>query len=208
MEARSLHPSKEANRSTSLRHEPPDIYLDDHVMDLKFSPVANVIALSQITGEVRIYAYSEKAQKEMLHFNYHTESCRQVVFSPDGNALYTGSSDGSIGVISNGVLEGQLTGAHPAPINSLIHVENSVIIASGDDDGLIKIWDLRLATQGPGKSCVMKLEEHDGSIMDMKINTEGNKLLSCSNDGYLGVFDLRKSGELYAMSDNFEEDLT
>jgi hypothetical protein len=32
-------------------------------------------------------------------------------------------------------------------------------------------------------------------------------LLSCSNDGHLGVLDLRK-GELYAMSDNFEEDLT
>jgi hypothetical protein len=30
-------------------------------------------------------------------------------------------------------------------------------------------------------------------------------LLSSSNDGMLGVFDLRK-GQLYAMSDNFEED--
>ena len=66
-------------------------------------------------------------------------------FSPDGNILYTGSSDGSIGVISNGKLEGQLLNAHSSPINSVIHIENGVIIATGDDDGLIKIWDLRIA---------------------------------------------------------------
>jgi hypothetical protein len=33
-------------------------------------------------------------------------------------------------------------------------------------------------------------------------------LLTASNDGHMGVFDLRKGGQLYAMSDNFEEDLT
>ena len=43
--------------------------------------------------------------------------------------------------------------------------------------------------------------------MDLKINAAGDKLLSCSTDGHLGVWDLRKQ-ELYAMSDNFEEDLT
>ena len=53
----------------------------------------------------------------------------------------------------------------------------------------------------------MKFSEHEGTIMDMKLNTERNMLVTASGDGHLGVFDLRKS-ELYAMSDNFEEDLT
>lgn len=176
-------------------------------MDIKFSPVANVLALGQITGEVRVYAYNEKSNKEVLKFNYHEESCRQVVFSPDGNLVYTSSSDGSIGVISNGKLEGRITGAHPVPINSLMHIENNAILASGDDDGLIKIWDLRQAAQA-GQGCVMKMQEHEGTIMDMKINDQGTMLVTASNDGHLGVFDLRKAGALYAMSDNFEEDLT
>lgn len=188
-------------------HEPPDIYLDDHIMDVKFSPNANVLALGQITGEVKIYGYNEEATKQMLTFTYHTESVRQVVFSPDGNILYTSSTDGSIGVISNGKLEGRLPGAHPSPINSLIHIENSVILGSGDDDGMIKIWDLRQAVNGgKNQGCVMKFTEHEGTIMDMKINDEGNMLVSASNDGHLGVFDLRMN-KLYAMSDNFEEDL-
>lgn len=41
----------------------------------------------------------------------------------------------------------------------------------------------------------------------MTINDEKTMLLSASCDGHLGVFDLRKP-DLYAMSDNFEEDLT
>lgn len=153
-----------------------------------------------------MYAYNEKKNQEMLKLDYHAESCRQVVFSPDGNLLYTSSSDGSIGVISNGKLEGRIANAHSAPVNSLIHVENNVILASGDDDGVVKIWDLRQAATGKG--CILKMEEHEGTIMDMKLNEKGNMLLTACNDGHLGVFDLRKNGLLYAMSDNFEEDLT
>jgi hypothetical protein len=39
--------------------EPPDIFLDDHIMDLKFSPNSNVLALGQVTGAVRVYSYND-----------------------------------------------------------------------------------------------------------------------------------------------------
>jgi WD40 repeat protein len=81
----------------------------------------------------------------MLYFTYHEDSCRRVEFSPDGNILYTASSDGSFGVISNGNLEGRFVQAHPCPINTIMHIENGTVIATGDDDGMIKIWDLRVA---------------------------------------------------------------
>ncbi|CDW71936.1 wd repeat-containing protein 55 [Stylonychia lemnae] len=208
MESRSIIPAKEAKYNQQLKHEPPDVYLEDHIMDIQFSPVANVLAASQVTGNVRIFTYNEKKTKEHVNLSYHSESCRQVKFSPDGNILYTGSSDGSIGVVSNGVLEGQLLNAHSSPINSIAHIENGYIVATGDDDGLIKIWDLRVAGQNNLKqACVMKFQEHEGTISDMKFAQNHNMLVSASGDGHLGVFDLKK-GELYAMSDNFEEDLT
>jgi len=37
---------------------------------------------------------------------------------------------------------------------------------------------------------------------------DGHTLLSVANDGCLAVWDLKKKGELVAMSDTFEEDLT
>lgn len=51
----------------------------------------------------------------------------------------------------------------------------------------------------------MKLDEHDGTIADFAFHDD--KLLSVANDGHLGVWDLGKQ-DLYAMSDNFEEDLS
>jgi WD40 repeat protein len=66
-------------------------------------------------------------------------------FSPDGNIIYTGSKDKSLAVITNNQMAGRILEAHPEPIHCLLHIENGNIIASGDDDGLIRIWDLRVA---------------------------------------------------------------
>lgn len=66
-------------------------------------------------------------------------------FSPDGSILYVASSDQSFSVISQGRVEGHLTAAHKEAVNKVKHIENQHIIATGDDDGVVKIWDLRMA---------------------------------------------------------------
>lgn len=68
--------------SHTLKHECPDIYLDDHAMDIKFSPTCNMLAVAQITGHVRIYGYSETQMEQALVFNTHTESVRSLEFNP------------------------------------------------------------------------------------------------------------------------------
>jgi WD40 repeat protein len=97
-----------------------------------------------------------------------------------------------------------LKDAHNEAINAIIHIENGNIIATGDDDGIVKIWDLRQAHQGK-KSCVLEFKEHEGSIQGFDYSAENKMLLTAANDGTLGVFDLRKP-ILYAMSDSFGED--
>ena len=176
-------------------------------MDLKFSPTQNILALAQITGHVRLYAYGEDRMDEVCTFNHHTDSCRTIDFNDSGSILYVGSSDKSFSVISNGRVEGKLDGAHDEPINSICHLENDHIVATGDDDGLIKIWDLRQAQHGTKKACAITFKEHEGSITGMTYVAGKNMLLSTACDGMLGVWDLKKP-ELYAMSDSFEEDLS
>lgn len=44
----------------TLVNECDDIYLDDTIMSLKFSPTQNIITAGQITGEIRIYSYREE----------------------------------------------------------------------------------------------------------------------------------------------------
>jgi len=187
-----------------LKYECPDIYLDDTIMSLKFSPTQNVLSVGQITGELRLYNYSEENCNEALHMTHHSESVRSIDYNPDGSILYVASADHSYSVISNGRLEGQLKKAHDEAINSIAHLEDSHIVATGDDDGIIKVWDLRQANQGK-KSCVFEFKEHEGSISGMTFEPNHKMLLSSANDGCLGVFDLRKP-ILYAMSDCFGED--
>jgi len=133
-------------------------------MDIKFSPTCNILTVAQITGEVRIYAYSETKMDLVLKFKNHKDSVRSLEFNPQGNILYCASKDQSFSVISNGRVEGVVKDAHEEPINKIIHIENDHIVATGDDNGLIKIWDLRLAVGDAKKACVMTLDEHEGSV--------------------------------------------
>lgn len=206
-QTRHLLSSKQAKcvGTHSLVHECPDIYLDDHAMDIKFCPTANMLTVGMITGELKLYAYTETVMEQAVSFSHHTASIRSLEFNPAGNILYAASKDQSFSVVSNGRLEGTIKSAHSDAINKIIHIENDHVVATGDDNGLVKIWDLRLATGDASKACVMTLDEHEGTVSDMVYSDEHKMLLTSSNDGMLGVFDLRK-GALYAMSDNFEED--
>ena len=85
---------------------------------------------------------------EVLDLTHHKESVRSLDFSPSGNIVYAGGKDKSFSVISNGVVNGQLMDAHDEPINKIFHIENDHVVATGDDDGLIKLWDLRQAQNG------------------------------------------------------------
>jgi WD40 repeat protein len=42
-------------------------------------------------------------------------------------------------------MAGRIMDAHDAPISTVLHMDSGNIIASGDDDGMIRIWDLRQA---------------------------------------------------------------
>ena len=69
-------------------------------------------------------------------------------------------------------MAGRILDAHPAPIYSLLHIEDGNIVASGDDDGMIRIWDLRVAHKGKKHAVCMEFKEHEGTVMDMKFNKE------------------------------------
>eukprot|EP00003_Mantamonas_plastica_P011464 TRINITY_DN2118_c2_g1_i2.p1 TRINITY_DN2118_c2_g1~~TRINITY_DN2118_c2_g1_i2.p1 ORF type:complete len:321 (+),score=134.19 TRINITY_DN2118_c2_g1_i2:419-1381(+) len=74
------------------------------------------------------------------------------------------------------------------------------MVATGDDNGYVKVWDLRQ------QKCAMKFHDSDDFISSMTFNANKNKLCCTSGDGCLSVLDLRK-GRPYAKSDNTEEEL-
>lgn len=62
-------------------------------------------------------------------------------------------------------------------------------IASGDEDGLLKTWDLRT------KSSTREFSEHTDFISDLVYYEAENCLLAVSGDGTLSINDL-KSGKV------------
>jgi len=92
------------------------------------------------------------------------------------------------------------------PIYSLTQI-NDNIVAVGDDDGAIKIWDIR------SQECVYDVHEQEGgTVSDMDVHSSMHYLVASNTNGSLGVYDLRventnQEKKLYALSDQMDEDL-
>ncbi len=65
---------------------------------------------------------------------------------------------------------GRMENAHNAGIN-VVKVVDPTTVATGDDDGTIKLWDLRTA------KAVMEISEHEDFIADMELAEDGRTLL-------------------------------
>jgi WD40 repeat protein len=91
-------------------------------------------------------------------------------------------------------------GAHQSAISTMKTREDDHIMASGDDDGTVKLWDLRK------REPVFEWKDNEDYISCLAVNESKNMLLATGGDGYLSVFQMRK-GVLEARSDNMEDEL-
>src|SRR5690349_21127098 len=99
--------------------------------------------------------------------------------------------------------------AHPGPINkvALMSTPNDTVEGTypvtGDDDGLIRVWDLRANdTNKP----ILEFHDHIDYISDFLVIPHKKFLASTSGDGFLNVYDTRK-GKLKASSNGKETEL-
>ena len=161
---------------------------------------ADLVAASTVTGEVGIFEYGLEANAPRALLQHHELSTRALEFSRDGSTLFMGSKDCCISAYSldAAVLSGRMCNAHEAAVSSLRVVDNNVLV-SGDDDGTVKIWDLRQART------VHELKEHRDFISDIQIAPDEKTLLCSGGDGYLSIWN-RKSGNLVAMSDEMDDE--
>lgn len=133
--------------------EPPGPKIRDTPEDIRLEAIANTVALhpsrdilvcGDVDGDVYAYSYSctEGENRELWSSGHHMKSCRQVRFSADGLKLYSVSRDKAVHLLDaeRGQLVTRIRGAHEAPINSLLLVDEN-ILATGDDGGTLKVWD-------------------------------------------------------------------
>ncbi|RXN04759.1 WD repeat-containing 55 [Labeo rohita] len=71
------------------------------------------------------------------------------------------------------------------PINAMLLVDEN-IFATGDDEGTLKVWDMRRGTS------FMDLKHHDDYISDITVDQAKRILLTASGDGTMGVFNIKR----------------
>ncbi|KAH1219935.1 WD repeat-containing protein 55 [Glycine max] len=154
-----------------------EISLGKLAFDIDFHPSDNLVAAGLITGHLHLYRYSpHTVPVRLLEVHAHTESCRAARFINGGRALLTGSPDCSILAIDveTGSTIARVDNAHESAVNRLINLTESTV-ASGDDDGCIKVWDTR------ERSCCNSFNVHEDYISDITFASDAMKLLATSD---------------------------
>lgn len=169
--------------------------------DIDFHPSDQLVAAGLITGDLLLYRYADSLAQKLLEVKAHSESCRTVRFINEGRAIVTGSPDCSILAtdIETGSEIVRLENSHGAAVNRIVNLTESTI-ASGDDEGCIKVWDTRQ------RSCSSSFNAHEEYISDITFAADSMKLLATSGDGSLSVCNLRSS-KIQTRSEFSEEEL-
>ncbi|WIA29086.1 hypothetical protein OEZ86_011597 [Tetradesmus obliquus] len=103
---------------------------------------------------------------------------------------------------SSGKAVTRLTKAHSAGINRLLGIpEQPSLLAAGDMDGGLCIWDLR------SQQHVLKYNKHSDYISGLTVSEKQQALLAVSGDGTLSVHDLRSCKVLARSEDDADDEL-
>ena len=116
--------------------------------------------------------------------------------------MLTASSDCSVKVANPaGTVVWEASNHHKEGINALLLLGNDKTLVTGDDEGAVKVWDIR-----GGVTPVLEWKEHEDFISELILSDDGNTLLSTSGDGTLSAVNFPR-GKLIKKSDEQEDEL-
>ncbi|EDR24096.1 WD repeat-containing protein, putative [Entamoeba dispar SAW760] len=178
---------------------PDDIVCPSRVLDIKFSPANDVVAVGDMHGIIRLYNYGNLQEpSEIFNLKVHEDSTRDVCFNETGNLLFSTSADGSITItdLNNQKILAKNDKAHKHGIYSL-DVKGNIFV-TGDESGRIKVWDMRQ------QKCVVVFNEHHDYISQLTICD--NTIFAAGGDGCMSTWNIN-SKKVIGISDNMNEDL-
>ena len=170
--------------------------------------------------------YDEEDDTILSSTAAHTTSCRSVLFSnTDDNLLISCGLDAALSGIhvdracdlnanSKDSIVWSIPNAHPNGhgIHRMFQLPTvspaGPLIATGDDEGVIRLWDTRLCDGSHNSkmgvasaaypqlpsSCVAEWRNHTDFISGFTSTEDGTTLLSTSGDCTLSIYDVRKPG--------------
>src|SRR2546429_79418 len=162
----------------------------DRIRALTFSPDGRQLVTGSWDNTVKLWDVENGA---LLWSDSQASSIPSVAFALDGSLLaMSGENVGKIhlwDLRSDTLLE---TLSHPHPVSAVAWSPKARLLASGDFDGGIRVWELH--TTGPA-ICIRTFSGHTNWVMGLAFAPDGSLLASGSRDGAVKLWDVA-SGRL------------
>ena len=176
---------------------PADIITEEQIFGITAHPTAPFLAVGLISGDVQIHQLRRTETRLVSTLQTkHQRAVNAIEFSEDGNFLYTASTDRTMKVIdceTQQIVHRILrTSANPHKSGiSAMNVADANLLCSGDDDGVVCLWDLRSPRQPK-----QVYDEHADFVSQILYFSEMHTMVSASGDTTIGCFDIRKDSTL------------
>lgn len=163
--------------------------LADHAACLNmvtFSWDGRQVAVLDINDTIGVW--DAQSGKQLDSYRIYHSAIPAIATSPDGRLLISGGAEQSIYLwdISTPTAARLVTRlqGHRQRVESIAFSKDCVTVASGDQAGEIRVWDIRT-----GASHV--LAGHTGVIAALAFHPDGRQLASASADGLVSVWDVQ-----------------
>ncbi len=180
----------------------------DTIWHVSVSPDGQYLATASEDGTLRLW---HRDQGLLQTLSDHEGGVWCARFSADGRWLASGGADGvirlwSINQPSSKALDQpnqpdhlllieanpRLLRGHRDWVRSLSFDPRGVFLASGSDDGTVRLWLLPAAAGGEAIAQMLPpLTGHDGVVWDVDFDSTGERIVSASGDGTVRIWDLR-----------------
>lgn len=133
--------------------------------------------------------------------NAHSSFIGDLVFSPDGSRLASGSWDSSVRIwsVKSGTLQHERWEHAQAAVWAMAWSPDGMYLASGDTDGKVVIWNAN-----EGKRLV-SLEQHRDQVNQIQFSRDSKRLLTASTDNTIKLWSLPAGRLLKSYQGHFDD---
>jgi len=124
-----------------------------------------------------------------LPFLKHDSEVEMCAYSPDGETIAAGLSNGKVIMYSTSNWETLWTSeGHSGKVTSMMYSPNGIQIASGSSDHTVQLCDVRTGR------CIYALNGHEGEVTSIAYSPQRDQIATSSDDKTVKVWDV-ESGE-------------